>query len=228
MKLEGQANYMIWSYKVKMFLMQEDLWRYISPATNSTSSSSSSSADSGIAANTEAGDTGGEQGSGSAVPVANGDMERKIKACRIIIATVKDSLLLHVIHLTDPLAIWNKLRTMYDVQSPSRRLALKEKLYSLRMGEGKTIDSHLQEVNSIVTQLAGLGVMISDEDLVDQVLASLPKSWSTFKAIQKGRERLPTFAELEGMLLHEESSRIIDQQQEEAEEVLYANNRVWS
>lgn len=109
---------------------------------------------------------------------------------------------------------------MYDVQSPSRRLALKERLYSLRMQEGKTLDSHLQDVNSIVTQLASLGVMIPDEDLVDQMLSSLPKSWSTFKAILQGRERSPTFTELQGSMLHEESSRITDRR--DSDEVLYA------
>lgn len=109
-------------------------------------------------------------------------------------------------HLSDPLEIWNTLKRMYDVQSPSRRLALKEKLYSLRMIEGKSVDSHLQKTNSIIIQLASLGVALQDEDLVDQMLASLPRSWSTFKAIQKGREKSPSFSELQGLMLHEESS----------------------
>lgn len=127
-------------------------------------------------------------------------------------------------HLTDPLQIWNTLKKMYDVQSPSRRLALKERFYSLRMTEGKTVDSHLQDTNSIISQLASLGVVIEDEDLVDQMLASLPRSWATFKAIQKGRDRSPSYSELQGLMLHEESSQILDRSQE-SEDVMYLQGK---
>jgi len=34
MKLAGPSNYVIWSYKVKMILMQEGLWKFIKPAAN--------------------------------------------------------------------------------------------------------------------------------------------------------------------------------------------------
>lgn len=217
-KLEGQENYLLWSYRVKMLLMQENLWRFIAPAsTSNPDGGSSSSADSESVTTSVAGPSAAAQ---TVTSSPNDDAERKIRACRIIISTVKDHIILHVLHLTDPLAIWTKLRTMYDIQSPSRRLALKAKLHSLRMHEGKTLDSHLQDTNSIVTQLASLGVSIQDEDLVDQMLASLPKSWNTFKAIQKSRDRSPTFSELQGLMLHEESSRILDKQQE-SEEILY-------
>lgn len=222
MKLDGQSNYILWSYKVKMMLMQENLWRFIVPAVEVPSSSGSTSADSGTATSPTAPPIPTIHDTLAAVPAQHDVAEKKIRACRIIVAMVKDPIILHIIHLTDPLEIWNKLKTMYDVQSPSRRLALKEKLYSLRMLEGKTLDSHLQEVNSIVTQLASLGVVIQDEDLVDLMLSSLPKSWSTFKIIQQSRDRSPTFSELQGLMLREESSRILEKHQE-SEEVLYLN-----
>ena len=105
---------------------------------------------------------------------------------------------------------------MYDVQSPSRRLAVKERLYSLRMPQRKSLDLHLQDVNSIVAQLASLEVTIQDEDLVDQMLA---RSWSSFIEIHQGRDQSPTFSELQGSMLHKESSRLIDRL---LEEILYA------
>jgi hypothetical protein len=62
-----------------------------------------------------------------------------------------------------------------------------------------SIDSHLQEVNLLVHQLAGLEITIVDEDLVDLTLTSLPKSWATFRQIHK--HSLPSFPVLEGLLL---------------------------
>ena len=189
MKLEGQNNYILWSYKVKMLLMQENLWRFVLPASSTTSLSEASgtATSSSAVSGTTASITTDKSAPAAAVNPAptQDDSAQKFWACRVIIATVWDSILLHVIHLTDPTEIWTRLRTLYDVQSPSRRLALKKKLYSLRMLEGKSLDSHLQEINSLVTQLASLGVSVPDEDLVDKVLSSLPKSWSTLKLSNK-------------------------------------------
>jgi len=70
-----------------------------------------------------------------------------------------------------------------------------------------------------VIQLANLGISIQDENLVDLTLNSFPKSWSTFKQIQKGRDRTTSFSELQGLLLQEEFNRLLDKQQKEIEEV---------
>jgi hypothetical protein len=102
-------------------------------------------------------------------------------------------------------------------------MALKEKLYSLRLGEGKSIDSHLQEVNFMVHQLAGLGIIVVDEDLVELILMSLPKSWATFRQIHK--HSLPSFPVLEGLLLQEEVTRELEHAKEKSKGVLYAGQR---
>jgi hypothetical protein len=99
-------------------------------------------------------------------------------------------------------------------------MSLKEQLYSLRLAEGKGIGEHLQSMNFIVTQLVGLRIDIPDEDLVDITLNSLPKSWSIFRQIQKGREHMPTFPKLEGLMLQEELGRNIEKDREEAEDIL--------
>lgn len=53
------------------------------------------------------------------------------------------------------------------------------------------------------------------------VLNSLPRSWAVFKAIQKGRTSLPTYGELEGLLLEEDVSRIIEKNKDEEEEIMF-------
>ena len=108
---------------------------------------------------------------------------------------------------------------MCDVRSSSRRLSLKERFYSLCLEEGKFVVDHFQEINSLVTQLASLGNSIPDEDLTDITLNSLPKSWSTFRQIQKGREQALLFPELEGLILQEEQGRNLQKRRDEAEEV---------
>jgi hypothetical protein len=222
MKLVGPSNYVIWSYKVRMILMQEGLWRLVEPIAAVASSSNSTrqtSGESAVIVNTT-----------SSIPVASVSTElstptpRETEQCYrarcIIISMVRDSIILSVIHLTNPQAIWLRLRSMCDIRSSSKRMLLKEQLYSLRLTEGKGISEHLQSINLIVTQLVGLGIDTPDEDLVDITLNSLPKSWSVFRQIQKGREHTPTFPELEGLMLQEELGRNIKKDRDKAEDVL--------
>jgi hypothetical protein len=71
-------------------------------------------------------------------------------------------------------------------------------------------------------------VVTSDEDLVGKVLNSLPKSWSTFRQIQRGRDRPLLFPELEGLLLYEEVTRNIEHEQEDSEAALYIRGSIHS
>ena len=141
---------------------------------------------------------------------------------QLIISTLGDGVIIYVVHLTDPEEIWDRLNAKYNVKSSSRQLALKEKLYSLRLLEGKSLDTHLQETNLLIHQLACLGTIVDDEDLVNLTLNSLPKSWATFRSIHKAS--LPSFHVLEGLLVQEDLSRDLDRPREESDEVLYIKN----
>lgn len=116
---------------------------------------------------------------------------------------------------------------MCDVRSSSRRLSLQEQFYSLRIAEGNSIENHLQQINLLVTQLAHLGITTFDEELVGLTSQSLPKTWSMFRQIQKDKGHLPTFPELEGLLLHEELSRTLDSQHD-VEEVNFIQTKIQS
>jgi hypothetical protein len=128
-----------------MILMQEGLWRFVEPVAAVASSSNSTGQTSGestVIVNTT-----------SSIPVASvsaelstpapRETEQRYRARRIIISMVRDSIILSVIHLTNPQAIWLRLRNMCDIKSSSFRMSLKEQLYSLRLAEGKGISEHL-------------------------------------------------------------------------------------
>ena len=147
--------------------------------------------------------------------------ELKYRAWRIITSTLQDSIMLSVVHLIDPLVIWGRLKVMYEVENMSRKLTLKEQLYTLKLAEGIILAQHLQDKNLLVKQLARMGVVTSYEDLVGKVLNSLPKNWSTFRHIQWRCDRPLLFPELEGLLLYEEVTRNIENEQEDSEAAVY-------
>ena len=59
-------------------------------------------------------------------------------------------------------------------KSLANKLRLKERLYTIRMAEGTSIQSHLNEFNSICVDLESLDVKIDDEDKAILLVVSLP------------------------------------------------------
>jgi hypothetical protein len=56
------------------------------------------------------------------------------------------------------------LEKVYMTKSLANKLRLKERLYTIRMAEGTSIQSHLNEFNSIIVDLESLDVKIDDEE----------------------------------------------------------------
>jgi hypothetical protein len=68
-------------------------------------------------------------------------------------------------------------------KSLANKLRLKERLYTIRMSEGTSMQSHLNEFNSIIVDLESLDVKIDDEDKAILLVVSLPTSFKHFKEI---------------------------------------------
>ena len=59
-------------------------------------------------------------------------------------------------------------------KSLANKIRLKERLYTIRMSEGTSMQSHLNEFNSIIVDLESLDVKIDDEDKAILLVVSLP------------------------------------------------------
>jgi hypothetical protein len=68
-------------------------------------------------------------------------------------------------------------------KSLANKLRLKERLYTIHMSEGTSMQSHLNEFNSIIVDLESLDVKIYDEDKTILLVVSLPPSFKHFKKI---------------------------------------------
>lgn len=220
-KLQGISNYAIWSFKVSTILKGERLWRVVNPSTPLTSSTSTS--DVGESSVATAAATAQERAAASSTVEVLDLEELKHKAVRIIATSVKDSLLPHIMHLSEPREMWIKLRDLYESKSTNRRLTLKSQLYSLQMSDKMSIDEHLRNVSSLIGQLANINVLVPDDELVDRVLTSLPSNWSIFRQLVSARENPISFSELESLLLQEDGIRSRLKNREEVEEALSAN-----
>jgi hypothetical protein len=67
-----------------------------------------------------------------------------------------------------------KLKELYITKSLTNKLRLKERLYTIRMSEGISMQSHPNEFNSIIIDLESLDVKIDNENKVILLVVSLP------------------------------------------------------
>ena len=119
--------------------------------------------------------------------------------------------------------MWIKLRDLYQSSSMNCRLFVKSKFYSIKMTEKASIKEHICSINSLITQLANIGIDIPDEELVDRVLTNLPSNWKIFKQMISNQENPLSFEALENLLLHEDDINAKNRETSELEEALYTS-----
>ncbi|MFS8024056.1 putative RNA-directed DNA polymerase [Helianthus anomalus] len=72
------------------------------------------------------------------------------------------------------------LSNMYEKPSAGNRVFLMRELSNMRMNEGSSVADHINEVNSILSRLATVGMKLDDDTQAVVLLSSLPDSWSGF------------------------------------------------
>eukprot|EP00253_Pinus_taeda_P032786 PITA_32786 len=92
-------------------------------------------------------------------------------------------------------------------QTEQRKLALKDKLRKIKCERDETISTYLTKLITFRDEIASVGVMTSDEDMVRLVLLGLPKSWHSYQDSVNGRKKLPDWEQLWSDLMQEEIRR---------------------
>ena len=103
--------------------------------------------------------------------------EIKAQASATIRLCVSDQIMYHVMEETSPKKIWDKLDGQFMSKTVTRKLYLKQKLFSLKMQEGSDLAEHINVFNQLVTDLVKVEVTIEDEDRVIILLCLLLGSY---------------------------------------------------
>uniref|UniRef100_A0A5S6QXX5 CCHC-type domain-containing protein n=1 Tax=Trichuris muris TaxID=70415 RepID=A0A5S6QXX5_TRIMR len=150
-KLNG-LNYASWRFKMKLVLMECDLWTTVQPGE-------------------ELKDTDGHR-----------KMRlhecRQGKAFAKICLALGDEQQQHVQHLSSPKDVWEELQRLYAPKdSKLRILQLRRQLYSEKLESHGGMDAYLGKINHIVTELTNIGDRTDDGDLAMTILCGLPEDW---------------------------------------------------
>jgi len=121
---------------------------------------------------------------------------KEAKSQRIILDGVKDHLIPHLVEKKTTKEMWDALKNLYEVKNENLKMALKDKLHDTKMGKGESVSSYLTQVAQVKDELAAVGEVISDSELVRIALKGFTKEWEVFVKCVVGREHLPDWSRL--------------------------------
>ena len=177
------TNYPTWRVQCKMALMKDNLWGIVS----------------GSETEPRRPDQGGD------VATYGRFVVRRDKALATIVLAVDTSLLYLLGEPEDPTDVWQILQDQFQRKTWANRLALKKRLYSLRLEEGCPVQEHIKAMTEIFSELAVLGDPMENEDQVVHLLASLPDSYGMLVTALETSAEVPEMEAVVERLLHEET-----------------------
>ena len=139
---------------------------------------------------------------------------RRDCALAIIVLSIEPSLLYLIEDPENPVAVWDKLADQFQKKTWANKLELRRKLYSLRLKEGESVQSHVKVMIEIFEALAVIGDPVSEEDRVVHLLASLPESFNMLVTALEANPEVPKMESVTERLLHEEQ-KIKDRKENE-------------
>ena len=137
------------------------------------------------------------------------DSKRKywehVKALNTLQSGLSKNVLAKVINCVSAKQLWDKLGTIYAGDSKVKKAKLqtyKLQYESLKMREDEKISEYFERVQNIVNTIQGLGGEITDKDLVEKVLRTLPMIYNLKVSTLEDRDSLDqlTIDDLFGIL----------------------------
>ena len=166
------TNYDSWSFKVKMLLVKDDLWKFVledCPAPVVISATST------VAASVE------NQTEIDKFKIGDN------KALAVISLLVDNSQLNLVRNATSAKNAWKSIKDHHQKDSLAYKGTLYKRLNQMRLSEGGDLESHLNEMEDLFSKLSSLGRPLEEDLKVIMVIASLPDSYSVLTTALEAR-----------------------------------------
>ena len=130
---------------------------------------------------------------------------RRGKALATIVLTIEPSLLYLIgTDPTDPVKVWKDLANQFQRKTWANKLELKRKLFSMRLGEGGSIQDHIKSMTEVCDELSAIGEPVNEEDRVVYLLTSLPESYNVLVTALEANAEVPALAVVTERLVHEQ------------------------
>ena len=170
------TNYATWATKMEMLLIRERLWAIVAERRPRPQPSG--------AAGPATRNTGRDAGNDEEIAKWEDDAER---ATSTIFLHLDERAEKHVQSLREPVAIWKKLKDIYERRGFSARFYLWQKLFTLQIadyrknnGDDKAMELYIDAFRSHCQQLRSSGAEISNEIEASVLLNGLDNGFESF------------------------------------------------
>ena len=114
-------------------------------------------------------------------------LSQRDKALATIVLAIDPALLNLVGDPVDPAAVWRKLSGQFQKKTWANKLALRKKLFSMKLSDSGSVNQYIKKMTEIFDGLAVVAEAVSDEDKVVHLLAGLPESYDVLvTALESG------------------------------------------
>lgn len=102
------------------------------------------------------------------------------KAQTLIVTSVGQEPLLHIMNCVTSRDMWLKLNNVYEQKSKASIQLLRQTFYSFNKSSEDSMSVHISKLRNIVQQLKNMGENISDSMVVSKMLMTLPTEFNHF------------------------------------------------
>lgn len=146
-KLNNENNF-AWSYKIKLILIKEKVWKTITESVSTISTEITTWT----------------------------PLDQLAQA--LIGLNVEDNQLLHIRNAANAKEAWETLKDIHEHDSVTNIVTLIRKMYATQMQEGSDLQTHLDKILDLFQKIDMMGEKISDTMRIGIILSSLSQSWN--------------------------------------------------
>ena len=103
--------------------------------------------------------------------------------------------------------MWDALTGLFQTSNENRKMVLREKLKSIKMAKWEVAISYLTRISQVRDELAAVGEVVPNAELVRTAMNGVSKLWSMFVQGLVARENLPTWGRMCDDFVQEETRR---------------------
>lgn len=147
--------------------------------------------------------------------------KKEAKAKSLIVQCVEDNQLECLRDMKTAFQMWETLREKYEKKGLPGQLYLKKKLLSMKLQEEECLEAFILQFEEVTRKLKCSGAKISDEDLICNILLSLPKSYETIVTVIENTPNM-TFEMVKTKLIAEYEKRKLNKVTKQVQDSSYA------
>jgi hypothetical protein len=163
-KLEGDSNFRAWKTRIDLILAKNKVLDIIKGKI------------------VEPQFEEGKEKEPQSIAVMEKFKDSDINAMSIIVDSIKDHLIPYISQFDSSKKMCDALTNLFSVRNIGQVMSLKNELRDMKMNDDDSITSYLVRISQLRDQLQAIEEIISDKELVNIELNSLPKTWDAFAA----------------------------------------------